>query len=239
MHIIPPDTPTPPRVEKRNHQQEAPKALPLKPKIPPISVPSTHRYPFHHPRQQQPAVSSARYANAAKYLKNLEANAVLNPVTGVLQEFCHLIKGPDKDIWIKYLANEFGRFAQGVSKRIERTNTVYFIPKEEVPFKTKKVTYPKIVCNIRPSKAETHRTRITVGGNLLDYAGTLTTPTATITTAKCLFNSVVSTPSAKCDLADIYIYFFYLNNDLPDPEYMKFHIATIPQEITDKYNILT
>ena len=61
---------------------------------------------------------------------------------------------------------------------------MYFIPEEEVPFKTKKVTYPKIVSDIRPRKAETHRTRITVGGNLLDYAGTLITPTATITTAR-------------------------------------------------------
>ena len=30
----------------------------------------------------------------------------------------------------------------------------------------------------------------------------------------------------------------YLNNALPDPEYMKFHIETIPQEIIDKYNLL-
>ena len=133
----------------------------------------------------------------------------------MLQEFRHLIKVPDKEIWTKSLANEFGRLAQGVSKRIEVTNTMYLIPKEEVPFKTKKVTYPKIVCNILPSKEETHRTRITVGGNLLDYAGTLTKPTATITTAKCLFNSVVSTPAAKCVLADIKN--FYLNNTLPDP----------------------
>ena len=60
-------------------------------------------------------------------------------------------------------------------------------------------------------------------------------PTATITTAKCLFNSFVSTPEAKCVLA---VYFFYLNNALPDPEYMKFHISTIPQEIIDEYNLL-
>ena len=94
---------------------------------------------------------------------------------------------------------------------------MYFIPKEEVPF-------------------ETHRTRITVGGNLLEYAGTLTTPTETITTAKCLFNSVVSTPKEKCVLA--YIKNIYLNNALPDPEYMKFHISTIPQEIINEYNLL-
>ena len=83
---------------------------------------------------------------------------------------------------------------------------MYFIPKEEVPFKTKKITYPKIVCDIRPSKSETHRIRIKVGGKPLDYAGTLTTPTATITTAKCLFNSVVSTPAEKCVLADINVF---------------------------------
>ena len=59
---------------------------------------------------------------------------------------------------------------------------MYFIPKEEVTFATKKVTYPKIVCNIRPNKAETHRKSITVGGNLLEYEVTLTTPNATITT---------------------------------------------------------
>ena len=118
VHIIPPDTPTPPRPKKRNRQQEAPKALPLKPKIPPSRAPITQRYPFRHPRQQQPEVSSAWYANAAKYINNLEANAVLNPIRGVLQEFHHLIKGPDKEIWTKSLANEFGRLAQVLSKKI-------------------------------------------------------------------------------------------------------------------------
>ena len=113
---------------------------------------------------------------------------------------------------------------------------MYFIPKEEVTFKTKKVTHPKIFCDIRHNKAETHRTRITVGVNLLEYVGTLTTPTATITTAKCLFNSVVSTPKEKFVLAEIK--HFYLNNALPDQEYMKFHISTIPQEIIDEYKLL-
>ena len=46
----------------------------------------------------------------------------------------------------------------------------------------------------------------------------------------------MSTPKEKCVLADIKN--FYLNNDIPDPEYMKFHISTIPQEIIDKYNLL-
>ena len=124
---------------------------PLKQTTPHFIPPDIHRYPFCHRRHQEPAVISALYANTANHLYNLEANAVLNPLTGVLQEFLHLIKGPDKDIWTKSLANEFGRLAQGVRNRIEGTNTMYFITKEEVPFETKKVTYPKIVCNIRPN----------------------------------------------------------------------------------------
>ena len=104
---------------KITRQQETPKALPLKPKIPPSSAQRTHRYPFRHQRQQQLAVSSARYANSAKHIYNLEANAVLNPLTGVLQEFRHLIKRPDKEIWTESLANKFCCLAQGVSKIID------------------------------------------------------------------------------------------------------------------------
>ena len=70
---------------------------------------------------------------------------------------------------------------------------------------------------------------------MLDYTGTLTTPTATVTTAKCLFNRVVSTPKATCVTADIKN--FYLNNDLPDPEYMKMHMTMILDEICKEYNI--
>ena len=71
---------------------------------------------------------------------------------------------------------------------------------------------------------------------MIKYVGTLTTPTATITTAKFVFNGVVSAPEAKCVLAGIKN--IYLNKALPDPEYMKFHISTIPQEIIDEYNLL-
>ena len=52
-------------------------------------------------------------------------------------------------------------------------------------------------------------------------------------TTKCLFNSVISTPGAKCLIDDIKN--FYLKNDLPEPEYMKLHIHNIPQEIIDEY----
>ena len=31
---------------------------------------------------------------------------------------------------------------------------------------------------------------------------------------------------------------FYLNNDLPEPEYIKFLLSNIPQKIIDEYNLL-
>ena len=109
-----------------------------------------------------------------------------------------------------------------------------FIPKYKVP-KDKKVTYSKKVCKMKPEKEEKERTRLTVGGNLLDFTGNLSAPTASATTAKCVFNSVVSTPGARCLLADIK--HFYLNNILPDPEFMWIPLKIIPQEIIDTYDL--
>ena len=92
---------------------------------------------------------------------------------------------------------------QGFANRINGTGTNHFIPKMAVPFDTKKLTNPRIVFVIQPKKSETHRTRLTVAGNLLDYSGTLTNPTATVTMSKCLFNSAVSTPNAKGTMEEI------------------------------------
>ena len=88
------------------------------------------------------------------------------------------------------------------------------------------------MCHIHPNKEENHSTRLALGRNILEYAGTLTTPTVMVTTAKCLFKSVVSTPTVKLLISDIKN--FYLNNMLPSPEYIKMHIYGIPQEIIDE-----
>jgi len=135
----------------------------------------------------------------------------------------------------KSSANEFGRLAQGVGNRIKGTSTIFFVPKSDVPFKTSKTTYGKIVCNIKPHKKETHRTRLTVGENLLSFDGNLSVPGATVTTAKCMLNSIVSTPKAKGLILDISN--FYLNNDLPSPEWMSMPISIIPEEIIKQYKL--
>ena len=76
-----------------------------------------------------------------------------------------------------------------------------------------------------------------MGGKLLEFTGNLNTQTASFTTAKCVFNSVVSTPGARFLLADMK--HFYLNNILPDPEFMRIPFRIIPQGIIDIYNLAT
>ena len=63
----------------------------------------------------------------------------------------------------------------------------------EMRTKGKKPTYARMVVDFCPQKEDPNRTRITAGGNLIKYAGELTTRTADLTTAKMLRNSVIST----------------------------------------------
>ena len=149
------------------------------------------------------------------------------------QEYRHLIKGPERRIWDISFANELGNLDQGI-REVKGKNTVMFIPKSKVS-KDKKVTYGKIGCEMKPEKEEKERTILKVGGNLLDFTGNLSAPTASVTTAKCVFNSVVSTPRAKCLLEDINN--FYLKNILSDPEFMQIPLKITPQEIIDTYDI--
>ena len=78
------------------------------------------------------------------------------------------------------------------------TNTVFFIDKSEVPQERfRDVTYGKFVCNVRPKKEDKNRTRLTVGGNHINYPDKVSTPTADMLLVKILFNIVISTKDAK------------------------------------------
>ena len=84
------------------------------------------------------------------------AGAVLDAETGEMLEYRHLIQRPKyKKDWMYSFGNEIGRLAQGMPGRNEGTNTIYFIHKNDVPDdRWKDVTYGRIVCNVRPEKAE-------------------------------------------------------------------------------------
>ena len=97
------------------------------------------------------------------------------------------------------------------------------------------MTYGRFVCELRPQKEEVERTRLTVGGNLIQYPGDASTKMADLTTAKVLWNSVLSTPGARFMCMDVKN--FYLMTPLPMYEYMKMPIEIIPQEIIDQCNL--
>jgi hypothetical protein len=111
------------------------------------------------------------------------ANSVTDPITGEVQGFWHLMQGPNRPTRMTSFPNELGRLAQGIGTHMPTgTNTCFFIPKKQVPTDCT-VTYGRIVASIRPQKTETHRTRLTVGDDRLNYPGDTSTPTAKLTTA--------------------------------------------------------
>ena len=82
-----------------------------------------HRYPtrFSLSQKNYSMACTSKYTYAAAHLATLPAPSVhgnhhmvcpvIDPDTGASLEYRHLLQGPDKDIWIKVLANDFSRLA--------------------------------------------------------------------------------------------------------------------------------
>ena len=154
---------------------------------------------------------------------------VLDPITRKLLEYRDLLKTESKDKWHDGCSKEFARLCQGQKKdNTTFTNTIFFKHPDELP-PGKKATYLRICSNYRPQKADSYQVRFTVGGNLIEYHGNTYTPTADLTTAKILINSVLYTPNATMfglDLSN-----FYLINPFDNPseyEYMWIPAWVIP-----------
>jgi hypothetical protein len=149
-------------------------------------------------------------------------------------EYRHLVKNKStRALWETSFANKIGRLFQGI-RHLKGTNTCFFIRKAQV-LPDKQPTYGCICCNLRPQKEEQHCTRLTVGGDCINYPGNKATPTADLTTAKLLIYSTISTPGMiflGIDLAN-----FYLNTPMPNPKYMHLQLDIIPKEIIVAYNL--
>ena len=178
-----------------------------------------------------------RHRYPTRFSLSQHANAIISD-TGQALEYRDLIQDPNtRERWANSMCNEIGRLAQGrKSTGLKGTNTLKFIPFQEIPQNRRKdITYARIVVDYRPQKAEPHRTRITVGGDRINYPYKVTTETAEITTHKLLLNSVVSTPNARYMTADIGN--FYLGTPMERPEYMFLPLSYIPDEIIDEYDL--
>ena len=120
--------------------------------------------------------------------------------------------------------------------RNKGTNTIFLIPKDEVPADSwRDITYGKIVCNVRPQKSETNRTRPVMDSDRLSATMDCGTPTANLLTVKLIFNSIVSTPGVRflgLDLKD-----FYLNTPLDRPEFLRIKLSNCPDNVIEEYNL--
>jgi hypothetical protein len=154
------------------------------------------------------------------------ANAVMCPDTGKSLKHQELItKLRYKIKWMRSIANEINR--------LYNTNIIRFIRRSNTP-KGRKVTHGSFVVDIKDHKEEKERTRLTVGGDHIEYPGDKSTRTAGLTTSKILINSVISTLGAKFLVIDINN--FYLNAPIGRFEYMVINLSSLPQDTIDKYD---
>ena len=210
-----------------------------KSQLPSHHIPTPYNLRPRTPDSSPAPTPSPRPAIQPRY--NLRPRAqyaapVTHADTGKSMEYRDLLADPTtRDVWLHSAANEFGQLAQGLpDNRVDATNTIFFIPINKVP-RNKRPTYTRFVCSFRPQKLEPYRTRITVGGNLIDYPGNLSMKVADMTTFKILVNSTLSTPGAKWLGLDVKNY--YLGTPMDNYEYMFIPINQIPQEIIDHYNL--
>ena len=98
------------------------------------------------------------------------------------------------------MGKTFGTMAQGDKKTgtkgthatcIKTDNNIDCIPGDRV------MTYARIVIDLRPQKEDSNRVHITSGGNLIKTPGDLITRKADMTTAKILWNIILSIEGAK------------------------------------------
>ena len=165
---------------------------------------------------------------------------IIQPVTReTISNYKKLKKDPvTQDIWEMAFGKEFGNMAQGDARTGKKgTNSIFVMTHQEIANipKNRVITYERVVVDFWPQKEDPHRLRITAGGNLIKYAGELTTKTADLTTAKIQWNSIISTEDAR--FMGIDIKSFYLETPLDQYEYMRFPIKIFPEHTKNQYNL--
>ena len=83
-----------------------------------------------------------------------------------------------------------------------------------------------VLCEVRPQKEDTNRTRITVASNRICYLGDIGTPTDSLDLVKLMINIVL-----YC-FNTCFVFFdakqFYLQTPMDQPEYVRIKLSDIP-----------
>ena len=241
----PPPTPIPGVPELRVVSEPVPppagttkkRPAPLPPrKSAPPNRPTPHRpgtsclyarqYVTRYGRAIQHLVQSA--CLIPKYAHHIAALGASAPITGKQASLTKLLRGPDATMWSRSHANKWGRLLEfGIgqncpaSERIAGTGTIFFVKKTDVPA-NRHVSYANYVCNIRPQKTETHRVRMTAGGDRLDYPGDASSPAVSILDAH------KGARYFGIDLKN-----FYLGTPMTNYQYISVLQKMIPKEVWD------
>ena len=109
---------------------------------------------------------------------------------------------------------------------------MFLTKKDKIP-KDRKITYENFICNIRPQKSETHRVRLTTGGDKLDYHGNPSSPEVSLLNVKIHINSNISRAKNNAKYMCIDINNFYLGTTMKYFQSMRICKKFIPQEVID------
>ena len=85
------------------------------------------------------------------------------------------------------------------------------------------------------TKTETHITRLTAGGNIIDYPGEVSTQISVLTTTKLHINSAILDFKSRYMCMDIKD--FYLKKHMDRDEYIMIQLSMIPQTFVEIYNL--
>ena len=81
-------------------------------------------------------------------------NAIIDKDTRKVLEYRHLIQREKfRKVWTNAFTKELGCLTQGIDGKVEGTDTMFFLPYEDIPKdRCTNVTYGKIVVDYRPQK---------------------------------------------------------------------------------------
>ena len=103
---------------------------------------------------------------------------------------------------------------------VRSTDTIDFINKSDVPI-DQTVTYASFVLDYKLLKADQHRVRITVGGDLLPFDNDAGSPVSSILETKVLINSRISDASKGLQFMGADISDYFLATPMKKAEYMQ------------------
>ena len=120
--------------------------------------------------------------------------------------------------------------------QVKGIDTIFFTNKADIPADFwKDVKYRRIVVSYRTEKSDPNFSRLTLGGNRVNYPVDCKTPTTYLLTFKLLLNRTISTPGAR--FMTINIKDFYLMTPMDRYEYIRLKLANLPEDEIQKYTL--